>query len=64
VGEVKHARIQFWLHNVGLPMLIVSMVIFTKDNHEVGISFAVLGGLLIIVSVILIVNNVFKRFRA
>jgi cbb3-type cytochrome oxidase subunit 1 len=64
LGEAKLARIQFWLHNVGLPMLIVSMVIFTTDSHQVGIPFAVLGGLLIIVSVILMTVNVFKRLRS
>jgi len=63
LGATKLAKIQFLLHNVGLPLLILSMVIFTTEYHTVGIPFAVLGGLLIIVSVILMTVNVFKRLR-
>ncbi|WP_123042877.1 cytochrome-c oxidase [Cohnella candidum] len=63
LGEAKLARIQFYLHNVGLPLLIISMVIFARDNEALGIPFAALGGLLIIVSAILMAVNVFKRLR-
>lgn len=61
LGAVKLARIQFWMHNIGLPLLIISMVIFTTEHHGAGIPFAVVGGLLIIASVVLMVVNVFKR---
>ncbi|TJY39616.1 cbb3-type cytochrome c oxidase subunit I [Cohnella pontilimi] len=64
LGEARLAKIQFWLHNVGLPLLIVSMVLFAAGNDDIGIPFAVLGGLLIIVSVILMTVNVFKRLKA
>jgi cbb3-type cytochrome oxidase subunit 1 len=62
-GEAKLARIQFWLHNIGLPLLVISMVIFTTDHHEIGIPFASIGGLMIISSVILMIVNVFKRVK-
>jgi cbb3-type cytochrome oxidase subunit 1 len=60
-GEAKLARIQFWLHNAGLPLLVISMVLFANNQHGIGIPFAVLGGLLVIVSVILFLVNLFKR---
>jgi cbb3-type cytochrome oxidase subunit 1 len=62
-GASKLATIQFWLHNVGLPLLIVSMIIFTTEHHSVGIPFAAVGGLLIIASVLLMTVNVFKRIN-
>jgi hypothetical protein len=62
-GEAKLARIQFILHNVGLPILVLSMVGFANGMMTIGIPAAILGGLLVIVSVILFVVNVFKRIR-
>jgi cbb3-type cytochrome oxidase subunit 1 len=62
-GEAKLARIQFILHNVGLPILVLSMVGFANGMTTVGIPAAILGGLLVIASVILFVVNVFKRIR-
>jgi cbb3-type cytochrome oxidase subunit 1 len=60
-GEAKLARIQFILHNVGLPILVLSMAGFANDMTTVSIPAAILGGLLVIVSVILFVINLFKR---
>jgi cbb3-type cytochrome oxidase subunit 1 len=62
-GEAKLARIQFILHNVGLPILVLSMIGFANDITTVSIPAAILGGLLVIVSVIIFVVNVFKHIR-
>jgi cbb3-type cytochrome oxidase subunit 1 len=53
-GQSKLANIQYWLHMIGLPLLAISMVIFTTDHHTIGIPFASLGELMIIVSVLLL----------
>lgn len=60
-GQSKLAKIQFWLHMIGLPLLVISMVIFTTEYVNVGIPIASLGGLMVIASVILMTVNVFKR---
>ncbi|MDB4867586.1 MAG: cytochrome-c oxidase [Cohnella sp.] len=60
-GEAKLAKIQFWLHNIGLPLLVISMVLFANGDHGSGIPFAVLGGVLVIASVIVFTVNLFKR---
>jgi hypothetical protein len=62
-GEAKLARIQFILHNAGLPILVLSMIGFANGMTAIGIPTAILGGLLVIVSVILFVVNVFKRIH-
>ena len=60
-GEQKLAITQFWLHNVGLPLLVLSMVFFANGNDGVGIPFAIAGGLLVVVSAVLMVVNLLKR---
>jgi cbb3-type cytochrome oxidase subunit 1 len=62
-GEAKLARIQFILHNIGLPILVLSMVGFANGMMAIGVPAAILGGLLVVVSVLLFVVNVFKRIR-
>lgn len=63
-GTAKLARIHFILHNVGLPLLVISMVLFANGLESAGIPFAIVGGLLVIVSVILFTINVFKRVQS
>lgn len=62
-AEAKLARIHFWLHNVGLPLLIISMVFFAQGEESMGIPFAALGGVLVIASVIVFLVNLFKRVK-
>lgn len=62
-GKTKLASLQFWLHNIGLPLLIVSMLMFPNDIKSVGIPTAAAGGLLVIASVVVFVVNVFGKVR-
>jgi cbb3-type cytochrome oxidase subunit 1 len=62
-GEAKLARIQFWLHNVGLPLLVIAMVLFANEQHGAGVPFAILGGVLVVASVIVFTVNLFKRLK-
>ncbi|WP_425453955.1 cytochrome-c oxidase [Paenibacillus flagellatus] len=62
-GRAKLAVVQFWLHNVGLPVLVVSMLFFANGMEAAGIPCAAIGGLLVIASVILLVVNVFARVQ-
>lgn len=60
-GETKLANTQFWLHNIGLPILILSMIFFPNDMENLGIPFAAVGGLLVIASTVVMAVNVFKK---
>ncbi len=62
-AEAKLATIQYWLHMIGLPLLVISMVLFATDHKKIGIPIASLGGLMIIASVLLLTINVFKRIK-
>jgi cbb3-type cytochrome oxidase subunit 1 len=63
IADNKLARVHFWLHNIGLPLLVVSMVFFANDEESIGIPFAAVGGILVIVSVIVFLVNLFKRLK-
>lgn len=62
-GKSRLAGVQFWLHNAGLVLLVVSMILFAVDVKSVGIPFASAGGLLVIASVVLFVINVFRNVK-
>ncbi|MHA0858319.1 cytochrome-c oxidase [Paenibacillus sp. CMAA1364] len=62
-GKTQLATVQYWLHMIGLPLLIISMIIFTTDNHAIGIPIASVGGLMVIASALLLTINVFKRIK-
>ncbi|WP_438350476.1 hypothetical protein ACP8HI_07440 [Paenibacillus sp. FA6] len=62
-GQTQLATIQYWLHMIGLPLLIISMFIFTTDNKSIGIPIASVGGLMIIASALLLTINVYKRIK-
>ncbi|TNJ63556.1 cytochrome-c oxidase [Paenibacillus hemerocallicola] len=62
-GKTKLAGVQFWLHNIGLPLLVVSMLLFANGINGAGIPIAAVGGLLVIASVVVFVVNVFGKVR-
>ncbi len=57
------ARIQFWLHNLGLPLLMVMLTLLLRGNASlepaVGLASGVVG-----TSVALFAVNVFKNMKA
>lgn len=57
------ARIQFWLHNLSLPVLMVALTLLMRGNESlepvVGIGSAVVGA-----SVAMFAVNVFKNMKA
>ena len=62
-GETSLAKAQFWMHNIGLPLLVISMMFFANNKNSIGIPLSAVGGLLVIFSVILLVVNVFKHVK-
>lgn len=59
----KLANLHFWLHNVGLPLMVLGMVLFALDNESVAIPFMSAGGTLIIVATILFSVNCFLSLK-
>jgi len=56
------ARIQFWLHNLGLPFLMVTLTLLLRGNESLE---PVVGGASVVVgaSVALFAVNVFKNMK-
>lgn len=56
----KLATLHFWLHNIGLPVMVIGLIIFAQDNENLGIPFMSTGGTLVILATILFAVNCFS----
>ncbi|WP_185230460.1 cytochrome-c oxidase [Teredinibacter franksiae] len=53
------ARIHFWGHNLGLPIMMVSVVLLTKGQPLAAVGISI-GSLVVVLSLILFTLNVFE----
>jgi len=62
-GETTLAKVHFWLHNLGLPLMQGTLfVMMLTENHGL-VAGAIIGSLLIGIGVILFVINVFQHVK-
>lgn len=59
-AESMLGKIHFWLHNIGLPIMMIGLIILISGAGNTEPVIAV-GGVLVTVAVILFVINVFKN---
>jgi hypothetical protein len=57
------ARIQFWLHNLGLPFLMVTLTLLMRGNESIE-PMVGLGSVVVGASVAVFAVNVFKNMKA
>lgn len=57
------AKAHFWLHNIGLPVMMISLA-FVVSGHESWISLTATGGVLVTLGVLSFVWNVLKNLKA
>ena len=57
------AKIHFWLHNIGLPIMIIFLipVSYKQFQYEPGIA---IGSIAVAIGIILFVINVFKNLKS
>ncbi|MBD0380494.1 cytochrome-c oxidase [Paenibacillus sedimenti] len=60
-ADTKLAKTQFWLHNIGLPLMQGALAIEILTGASALIPIVIAGSLLIIIGVILFAINVFKH---
>lgn len=56
------ASIHFWLHNIGLPVLILGIAARKYGVHDME-PVIIIGGLLLVVAVVLFMVNLWKHLR-
>jgi cbb3-type cytochrome oxidase subunit 1 len=60
-GSHGLAKVHFWLHNIGLPLLVIGMVGFANNIKALGIPCTAVGGILVIIAVLCFAINVWKN---
>ena len=63
-GNSKLAKVHFWFHMIGVPLLTISMIFFGVGNFSVGIPLSAVGGILVIAGVLVFVVNVMKNVKS
>lgn len=64
-GNSALGKAQFWLYNIGLPVLLAGMMMIYMDLPRYVLEIAVSGGgIAVAISVILFIINVFKNVHS
>jgi cbb3-type cytochrome oxidase subunit 1 len=63
VSATKLAKAHFWLHNIGLPLMMVGLIILISGNEGV-VPVIAAGGLLTTLAVLLFGYNVLTKLKA
>ncbi|MET1032073.1 MAG: cytochrome-c oxidase, partial [Domibacillus tundrae] len=60
-ARTKLARIHFWLHNIGLPIMMTAIGFQIWTGDAAFMPAAIIGSLLIVIGVLLFAINLFKQ---
>ena len=56
------AKAHFWLHNIGLPLMMIGLIFVVYGNHAF-IPVTAIGGTLIVIAVIIFTINVLQHLK-
>jgi cbb3-type cytochrome oxidase subunit 1 len=59
-AETTLAKLHFWLHNIGLPLMMIALAFFLTGAAW-ATSIIAIGGVLVVLGVILFAVNIFKN---
>jgi cbb3-type cytochrome oxidase subunit 1 len=62
-GESKLGKAHFWLHNIGLPVMMIGLTLLMLGNTAIEPLIAI-GGTVTTLSIVLFVINVFLNVKA
>jgi cbb3-type cytochrome oxidase subunit 1 len=62
-GETGLAKVHFWLHNLGLPIMQGSLFIMLTSGNEGLVVGAIVGSLMIGIGVLLFTINIFRQIQ-
>ena len=64
VAETKLAKIHFWLHNIGVPLMQGALFIMLLTGIQSFTVGTIIGSLMLVVGTLLFVINLFKQLKA
>ncbi|TMW70640.1 cytochrome-c oxidase [Alteribacter natronophilus] len=62
-GENRLAYVHFWIHNIGLPVMMISLFLVIT-GQDLFLSFLPFGAILVVLSTLLFTYNVLKNVRS
>ncbi|MBS4212267.1 MULTISPECIES: cytochrome-c oxidase [Neobacillus] len=62
-AETTLAKVHFWLHNIALPVMMISLALLVSGNESAGPGVAT-GGTLMVLGIILFAINILKNVKA
>jgi cbb3-type cytochrome oxidase subunit 1 len=61
-AATKLAKTHFWLHNIGLPLMMIGLI-FVVYRHNAWIPVTALGGTLVVIAVIVFTINLLQNVK-
>nr|WP_279326089.1 cytochrome-c oxidase [Bacillus sp. FJAT-47783] len=58
------AKAHFWLHNLGLPVMLIGLIFFIRSGEEAFIPVITTGGLVTTLSILLFGMNILTKLKA
>ena len=62
LAESKLARVQFWLHNMSLPVMMIALTLLLQGNKDV-VPFLIAGEFTMAAAIVALTLNVFLNLR-
>lgn len=62
-GQTKLAKTHFWLHNIGLPIMQISIALQITIENMAFLPITIVSSLLVVIGVILFTINLFQQVR-
>ncbi|HSP23430.1 MAG TPA: cytochrome-c oxidase [Planococcus sp. (in: firmicutes)] len=61
IGNNKLAKVHFWLHIIGTPLLLGSIFLITINKMGTGLAIGIPGALIVLLAAIVFAVNLFKN---
>jgi nitric oxide reductase large subunit len=62
-AESKLSNVYFWLHNIGLPVMMFSLVLYHGYGNAQAEKVAGIGSIIVLLSLLVFTINIFKNLK-
>jgi len=62
-ADSKLSNLYFWLHNIGLPIMMFSLALFYGYGNAQAEKFAGIGSMIVLLSLLVFTINIFKNLK-
>ena len=62
-ADSKLANLYFWLHNIGLPVMVIGLALYYGYGNAQAERFAGIGSIIVLFSLLIFTINIFKSLK-